>query len=99
MSMFTRRRSQNAIERQIALLRAELSDLGSEISRATGFRRRQSPTDYFSDFTDVLSDAMPVLRRQGRSLERQVRDHPVPVAAAVGLTLVAIAAAAYFSRR
>lgn len=101
MSMFSLRRK-SALERQIDDLRDEISSLAHSLSRQGRSAMRQTQreaSDYYGDLQDAVASALPALRRQSRVVERTVRDNPVPVAAAVGVAVLAIAAVAWLGRR
>lgn len=104
MSLFSNsgRSRSRSLSRQIEDLRDELAELAESVSDrgSAAFKQtRRGANDLYGDLADSISHAMPVLRRQGRMVGREVRKHPAPAAAAVGLVLIGIVAAAYLGRR
>lgn len=89
------------LDKQVAALSRELTALKKAVSRRGGAfyeDGRDTALDAYSDLAGRLREAMPVIRKQGRVIERSARDHPA-VAAAVGLVLVGLVASLLFSRR
>lgn len=102
MSLFSNSGRSRSLSRQIDDLRDELADLAEAMSdrgSAAYKQTRRGANDLYGDIADSLSHAMPALRRQGRWMSREVKRNPAPAAAAVGLVLLGIAAAAYLGRR
>lgn len=77
-----------ALRRQLASLSRSLPKRGSAAWRET----RSEASDLYEDITERISDALPVVRRGARDIEKTIRRHPVPTVAALGLAAVAVAA-------
>ncbi|MER9329236.1 hypothetical protein NKJ26_06900 [Mesorhizobium sp. M0152] len=89
------------LEKQVATLSRDLAALKKAMSRRGGAYYedgRDAAFDAYSDLAGRLRDAMPVIRKKGRVIEKSARDHPA-VAAAVGLVVVGLVASLLFSRR
>src|SRR5262245_28796873 len=89
------------LEKQVAVLARELAALRKAVSRRSGTYYedgRDTASDYYAQLAARFSDALPVIRKQGRAFKRTARDHPA-TAAAVGLVVVGLVASLFFSRR
>jgi ElaB/YqjD/DUF883 family membrane-anchored ribosome-binding protein len=89
------------LEKQVATLAKELVALRKAVAkRGSAYYEdgRDTASDYYSELASRFSDALPVIRKQGRAIEKTARDHPA-TAAAVGLVVVGLVASLLFSRR
>ncbi|UCI05947.1 glycine zipper domain-containing protein [Mesorhizobium sp. B1-1-8] len=88
------------LEKQVAVLSRQLNDLRKAMAkRGDAYEDgREAASDYYSQFSERLHEALPEIRRRGRALERTARDHPA-TAAAVGLVVVGLLAGLLLSRR
>ncbi|WP_376704762.1 hypothetical protein RQ479_08550 [Mesorhizobium sp. ISC25] len=93
--------SDTDLNKQVAALTRELATLKKAVLKQGGALYedgRDTASDYYSDITERLGDALPTIRRQGRAIEKTARDHPA-TAAAVGLVLVGLVASLFLGGR
>ena len=89
------------LDKQVAVLSKELAALRKVVAKRGGAYYddgREAASDYYTQLADRIGDALPVIRKQGRAIERTAREHPA-TAAAVGLVVVGLVASLLFSRR
>ncbi|MER9862727.1 hypothetical protein [Mesorhizobium sp. M0185] len=93
--------SDTDLDKQVAALTREPATLKKAVLKRGGAfyeDGRDTASDYYSDITERLGDALPAIRRQGRAIEKTARDHPA-TAAAVGLVLVGLVASLFLGGR
>lgn len=95
-SAFSRFRgdAEDDLEAQVARLSKEMSSLKKALSRRGSDAyddARDTAADFYGEFRDRLSDALPVVRRRARAAGEVARDHPA-TAAVVGLVVVGLLA-------
>lgn len=89
------------LDKQVAALSRQLSDLKKALAkRGDAYYEdgREAASDYYSQLTERLHEALPAIKRGGRALERTARGHPATTAA-VGLVVVGLLAGLLISRR
>jgi len=89
------------LDKQVAALSRQLDDLTKVLAkRGDAYYEdgREAASDYYSQLSGRLNEALPAIRRRGRALERTARDNPA-TAAAVGLVVVGLLAGLLISRR
>jgi ElaB/YqjD/DUF883 family membrane-anchored ribosome-binding protein len=89
------------LQQQIAELRDELGSIASRLSKrgaATYDDTRDVANDVYDELSKRFSDAVPVIRRKARHVERAARDNPA-MTVAVGLAVIGLAVSLFASRR
>ena len=95
MAFFSHRDDSLDLRDEVAALRKQLASLSRSLPKrgsAAWRETRSEASDLYEDIAERISDALPVVRRGARDIERTIRHHPVPAAAAIGLAAVAVAA-------
>ncbi len=89
------------LDKKVASLSRQLDDLKRVLARhgdAYYEDGREAASDYYSQLSERLHDALPAIRRRSRALERTARDNPAATAA-IGLVVVGLLAGLLLSRR
>lgn len=98
MGLFSRRRSAWHLERELDSLRREISALAGAIPRKAAKSARHASHrapdlhGLYDSLYDQAVQSLPHFGSRRRQVERIVRDHPVEVAASVGLLALGAAA-------
>jgi ElaB/YqjD/DUF883 family membrane-anchored ribosome-binding protein len=96
-----RRAIESDLEAQISDLRDELASMASMLSKqgsAAYDETRGAASDLYEGISTRLHDALPVITRRARSMERTARDNPV-LTTAVGIAVVGLAISFLATRR
>ena len=101
MTLFSQSRDSFDLEEEVARLRKEVHDLTKSLSKQgrSAYRgARDEAVDLYGEVFDRLAAAMPIVRRQARSVENTIKDNPGQTAAVVGLAALCVAAAVLLAR-
>ncbi len=77
-----------ALSKEISALRIAVSKRGSAAYGDT----LDTAAELYGDVRDRLTSVVPMIRRQGRNVERSARDHPA-TAAMIGLVIIGLVVA------